>query len=89
MIITIIEHPQLKLYNLKPQTFKHVEIINVSDKPIYDISMERSWRSQILIITMIEHPQLKTYHLKPQPLKDVEILKVQNITKFDTSLERS
>ena len=25
--------PQVKLYHLKPQTLKHVEIVNVSDKP--------------------------------------------------------
>ena len=33
LIITMIRHPQLKLYHLKPQTPKHIEIVNVSDKP--------------------------------------------------------
>ena len=31
--IMMIRHPQLKLNHLKPQTLKHVEIVNVSDKP--------------------------------------------------------
>ena len=34
LIITLIRHPQLKLYHLKRQTLKHVEIVNVSDKPV-------------------------------------------------------
>ena len=40
--INMIEHPQLKPYELKPQTLKHVEIIKVSDKPTYDTFMESS-----------------------------------------------
>ena len=39
--ITMIRHAQVKPYNLKPQTHKHVEIMNVSDKPTYDTSLER------------------------------------------------
>ena len=42
LVITMIEHPQLKLYHFQPQTLKHVEIIKVSDKPTYDTSLERS-----------------------------------------------
>ena len=42
LISTMIRHPQLKLYYLKPQTLKHVEIIKVSDKPTYDTSLEMS-----------------------------------------------
>ena len=37
----MIRHPQLKLYHLKPQTLKLVEIIKISDKPTYDTSLER------------------------------------------------
>ena len=37
----MIRHPQVKAYHLKPQTLKHVEITNVSDKPTYDTSLER------------------------------------------------
>ena len=29
VIISMIGHPQLKLYHLKPETLKHVEIIKV------------------------------------------------------------
>ena len=38
----MIRQPQLKLYHLKPKILKHVKIINVSDKPTYDTSLERS-----------------------------------------------
>ena len=31
----MIEHPQLKAYQLNPPTLKDVEIINVSGKPTY------------------------------------------------------
>ena len=41
LIITMTRHPQLKLYLLKRQTPKHVEIIKVSDKPSYDTSLDR------------------------------------------------
>ena len=41
-IITFIRHPQMKLCHLKRQTLKHVEEINVSEKPTYDTSLERS-----------------------------------------------
>ena len=40
--ITMIQHPHLKLYHLKPQTFEHVEIRRVSDKLTYDTSLESS-----------------------------------------------
>ena len=36
----MIRLTQVKLYNLKPQTLKHVEIIKVLDKPAYDTSLE-------------------------------------------------
>ena len=36
----MIRHPHVKLYHLKPQTLKHVEIIKVSDKPTYDTSLK-------------------------------------------------
>ena len=37
----MIPHPQVnKLYHLKTQIFKHVEILKVSDKPTYDTSLE-------------------------------------------------
>ena len=42
LIITMIEHPELKPYHLKPQNFKHVENKKVSGKPTYVTSMERS-----------------------------------------------
>ena len=35
LFITVIRHPQVKAYHLKPQILKHVEIIKVSDKPTY------------------------------------------------------
>ena len=35
-------HPHVYLYHLKPQTYKHVEIIKVSDKPTYDKPLESS-----------------------------------------------
>ena len=37
-----ISHPQVKPYQFKPQTLKHVRVIKVSDKPTYDTSLERS-----------------------------------------------
>ena len=37
----MIRHPQVKLYHLNSQTLKHVEIINVSNKPTQDTSLER------------------------------------------------
>ena len=40
--ISLIGHTQVKLYHLKPQTVKHVEIIKNSDKPTYDTSLESS-----------------------------------------------
>ena len=40
LIISMIRHPRVKLYHLKPQTLKHVEIMKVSEKPIYDASLE-------------------------------------------------
>ena len=41
LIITMIRHYQVKLYRLKSQTLKHVEIRNVSIKPIQETSLER------------------------------------------------
>ena len=43
LIITLFHHPQVTLYLLKPQTLKHVEVINVSDKRTCDTSLESSW----------------------------------------------
>ena len=40
--ITMNRGPHLKLYHLKPQTIKHVEIIKYSDKHSCDISLESS-----------------------------------------------
>ena len=40
--IVMIQHVEVKLYHLKPQTLKHVEIIKVLDKPSYDTSLESS-----------------------------------------------
>ena len=75
----MIENPQLKPYQLKPQNLYYVEIINVSDKPTYDRSLERSCGGdQILIIKMVEHLQLKPYHLKPQTFEHVEIINVSH-----------
>ena len=37
----MIEHPQLKPYHLKSETPKHVEIMEVSDKPTNDTLLER------------------------------------------------
>ena len=42
LIIIMIAHAGVKLHHLKPRTLKHVEIIKVSDKPTYDISLESS-----------------------------------------------
>ena len=42
LIITMVRHPQSKLYNLKRQTPKHVEVIRTSEKPTFDTSLERS-----------------------------------------------
>ena len=41
--ITMIRHIHVKLYHLKPQMLKHVDIIKFSDKPTYDTSLEISW----------------------------------------------
>ena len=41
LIVTMIGHPQLKIYYLKPQTFKHIKSINVLDKHTYGTSLER------------------------------------------------
>ena len=41
LLITMIRHPQLKLYLLKRQTLKHVEFIKASKKPTQDTSLER------------------------------------------------
>ena len=41
LIISMIRHPQLKPYHLKPQNLNHVEILSVSEKPIYGASLER------------------------------------------------
>ena len=40
--IIMIRRPHVKLYHLKPQTLKHVEILKVSDKPTHDTSLESS-----------------------------------------------
>ena len=32
LVCTMIRHPQLKLYYLKAQTLKHVEIMKISEK---------------------------------------------------------
>ena len=37
----MIRRHQVKLYHLKPQILKHVEIIKVSGIPTFDISLER------------------------------------------------
>ena len=37
----MIRQPQVKVYHLKPQTLKQVEIMKVSDKRTYDTSLER------------------------------------------------
>ena len=37
----MFRNPQVEAYDLRPQTIKHVEILNVSDKPTYDTSLER------------------------------------------------
>ena len=42
LIITMFRHPQVKLYNLKRQTLKHVEIIKFSEKHTFDTSLEMS-----------------------------------------------
>ena len=36
----MVRHPQLKLYNLKRQTLKHVEIIKFSEEHTFDTSLE-------------------------------------------------
>ena len=87
----MIRHPQVKLYHLKPQTLKHVEIIKVSDKPTFDTSVE--WNGFDLEITGFNYhidqtPQLKLYHLKRQNLTHVEFIKVSDKPSFDKSLER-
>ena len=38
----MIGHLQLKLYHLKPETLKHVEIIKVQHITVYDTSLELS-----------------------------------------------
>ena len=43
MKITMIRHPHVKLYHLKPQTLNHVEIKKVSEKPRYETSLESRW----------------------------------------------
>ena len=69
-------------------TLKHVETVNVSDKPTrYVIGKVLIRRSQISVITVIRQPQVKTYHLKRQTLKHVEIIKVSDKPSDDTLLE--
>ena len=41
LIITMIRHSHLKLYNPKHQTLKQVEVIKVSDKPTCHTSLEK------------------------------------------------
>ena len=41
LVISMIRHPQVKLYHLKPQTLKQINFRNISDKPTYDTSLER------------------------------------------------
>ena len=38
----MIRHPQVKLYHPKPQIFKHIEILKVSDRPTYFIPLKSS-----------------------------------------------
>ena len=38
----MIRHPQVKPNHRKPPSLKHVETTNVSDKPTYDTSLEKS-----------------------------------------------
>ena len=75
----MIRHHQVKQYHRKPENFKHVETIKVSEKTYtgYIIGKVLTWRSQLLIITIIRQPQVKPYHLKPQTLKHVEIINFQ------------
>ena len=42
LIITMIEHPELKPYHLKPQNLEHVEIIKVQFITRFDTSLEGS-----------------------------------------------
>ena len=86
----MIRLPQVKPYHLKPQTFKHVEITKVSEKPTFDNIFGKALirKSEFLFITMIRQPQMEPYHLKPQTLKHVEIIKVSGKPTYDTSLER-
>ena len=86
----MIGNPQLKPYQLIPQTLKHVEIINVSDKPTYDTSSEG------LELELAEFdykhdraPSVESIPSQTSKLKLVETTKLQTISRFDTSSERS
>ena len=87
----MIGHAELKLFHIKPQTLKHVELIKISDESTYDTSLESSWLGDhiFLNMTMIRHTQVKLYNLKPQTIKHVEIIKVLDKLAYDTSLESS
>ena len=38
--IIMIRHPHVKLYHIKPETLKHVEFVNFSDKSTKDTFLE-------------------------------------------------
>ena len=83
-------HPQLKLYHLKTQILKHVEIKKFQIK----LHMIHPWKGLALEITDFE------YHYDPTPSAEtipsqtsnpytVEIIKLSDKHKYVTSLGRS
>ena len=61
----MIRQPQVKLYHLKPQTLKHVEIEEVSKK----LQMIHHWKGLELEITDFEYRHDRTLLAETKPSK--------------------
>ena len=78
----------MKLYHLKPQTLKHVEIIKVSDKSTYDTSFEMFGLEIIDFECHDDRTRWSEIISSPTSNnKHVEIIKVSDKSTYDTSFE--
>ena len=90
LIITMIRHPHVKLYHLKPQTHKHVEIMKVSGKLTNDISLESSWlENNRFWISLWSTFSCEIRTSQTSNLKYAAIMKLLDKLTYDTSLESS
>ena len=85
----MIRHPQLKLYHLKSQTLKHIEITIVSES----LHMIHHRKVHELEITDSDYQHDRTTSAETIPSqtsnpKTVEIIKRSDKPTYDTSLER-